>query len=159
MFDLLSSLVDKSLLAADFERREPRYRLLESFREYAREKLGQRGEQEMVARRHARAYLEIAERADAAWDTEGDLVWSEPRDPDLDNWRAALEWALVARGDVALGQRLASASIMGLAMRPWKDAAGSPWRLISSTKERRRSCLRGSIMRAQSSPAYCSNLK
>ena len=116
VFELLSSLVDKSLLAVDFERRESRYYLLESFRAYAREKLGQRGEQEVVVRRHARAYLENLERADSAWDTEGDFVWNELVYPELDNWRAALGWALVAHSDVALGQRLASASIMGLAI-------------------------------------------
>ena len=66
VFDVLSSLVDKSLLIADFDGSEPRYRLLESFREYAREKLAERGEQEMVAQRHARAYLEVAEQLDAA---------------------------------------------------------------------------------------------
>jgi predicted ATPase/DNA-binding XRE family transcriptional regulator len=104
VFEVLSSLVDKSLLVPDFDESEPRYRLLESSREYAREKLAERGEQEMVAHRHALAYLEVAEQVDAAWDTQADspdLLF-----PELDNWRAALEWALAARGDVALGQRL-----------------------------------------------------
>jgi non-specific serine/threonine protein kinase len=103
VFEVLSSLVDKSLLVPDFDGSEPRYRLLESSREYAREKLAERGEQEMVAQRHARAYLEVAEQVDAASDTQADLHLFFP---ELDNWRAALEWALAARGDVALGQRL-----------------------------------------------------
>ncbi len=103
-FNLLSSLVDKSLVVADLDGSEPRYRLLESSREYAREKLAERGEQEMVAQRHARAYLEVAERVDAVWDTQPDSP--ERLFAELDNWRTALEWALVARGDVALGQRL-----------------------------------------------------
>jgi tetratricopeptide (TPR) repeat protein len=112
MFDVLSSLVDKSLPVADFERCEPRYGLLESFREYAREKLTARGERELVAQRHARAYLKIAEQLYAARDT-AELVGSEYARQELDNldnldnWRAALEWALAADGDVALGQRLA----------------------------------------------------
>jgi predicted ATPase len=104
VFEALSSLVDKSLLVADFDGSEPRYRLLESSREYAREKLAARGEQEMVAQRHARAYIEVAEHVDAASDTQADSP--ELLFPELDNWRAALEWALAARGDVALGQRL-----------------------------------------------------
>ena len=111
VFEVLSSLVDKSLLVlSDFDGSEPRYRLLESSREYAREKLAERGEQEMVAQRHARAYIEVAEQVDAASDTQADL-W-KPLFPELDNWRAALEWALAARGDVALGQRLAGAWLM-----------------------------------------------
>jgi len=104
VFDVLSSLVDKSLLLPDFDGSQPRYRLLESSREYAREKLAERGEQEIVAQRHARAFLEVAEQFDAASDTRPDL--REEPFSELDNWRAALEWALAARGDVALGQRL-----------------------------------------------------
>ena len=46
----------------DVERHEPRYRLLEPFREYAREKLKARGEQGAVAKRHAFAYRGFAER-------------------------------------------------------------------------------------------------
>jgi predicted ATPase/DNA-binding XRE family transcriptional regulator len=106
VFDVMSSLVDKSLLLVDLEGREPRYRLLESSREYAREKLVARGEQAIVAEDHARAFLDVAEQLDAAYDTAADLVWTEHAREELDNWRAALEWALAARGDVVLGQRL-----------------------------------------------------
>ncbi|MGA8533351.1 MAG: helix-turn-helix domain-containing protein [Candidatus Tumulicola sp.] len=106
LFDVLSSLVDKSLLVADFDGMELRHGLLESFREYAHEKVAERGERGMVAQRHARAYLEIASQLEAAYDTAADLVWSDRARNDLDNWRAALDWALAARGDVALGQRL-----------------------------------------------------
>ncbi len=108
LFDMLSSLVNKSLLVAEFEGMEPRYRLLESFRAYAREKLAKRDELETVARRHARVYLGIAEQVNAAWQTAADLVWREFARWELNNWRAALEWALAARGDVELGQRLAA---------------------------------------------------
>ncbi len=107
VFDALSSLVDKSLLIADLEGIEPRYRLLESFRAYAREKLAERDELETVAQRHARVYLEIADQVNAARDTGADSVWRERARRELDNWRAALEWALAARGDVELGQGLA----------------------------------------------------
>ena len=72
--------------------------------EVAREKLAERGEQEIVAQRHARAFLELAEQFDASSDTRPDL--REEPFSELDNWRAALGWALAARGDVALGQRL-----------------------------------------------------
>jgi predicted ATPase/DNA-binding XRE family transcriptional regulator len=109
VLELVSSLVDKSLVAADLERREPRYSLLESFRHYAREKLVARDERQIVARRHAVAYLDIAERLNRAYDTEYDGVWLAQARDEMDNWRAALEWSLGKRRDVSLGIRLAGA--------------------------------------------------
>ncbi len=106
VFDLLSSLVDKSLVVADFEGNEPRYRLLGSFREYAHEKLAAHGGQNVVARRHALAYLEVAKTLDRVFFYEPDEVMQVQVREELDNWRAALQWALTDRGDVLLGQRL-----------------------------------------------------
>jgi tetratricopeptide (TPR) repeat protein len=143
VFDVLSSLVDKSLLVVNLEGSETRYRLLESFREYAREKLTERGDQGVMARRHSRAYLEIAEQLNAARDTVADLDWNERTQHELDNWRAALEWTLAARGDVALGQRLAGelwmvwATHSALEGRRWVDLAldlvdeGTPARTLA----------------------------
>ena len=105
VFGLLSSLVDKSLVVADLAGREPRCRLLESFREYAREKLAESDEGDIVAHRHARAYLELAQRLDRAYYCEQE-TWQTLVHDELDNWRAALQWALPDRGDVLLGQQL-----------------------------------------------------
>lgn len=107
VISLLSSLVDKSLVMADLDSFEPRYRLLESFRQYAHEKLVARDEHAVFSRRHALVFVELAERLERAWDTEIEGVWRELVQQDLDNCRAALEWSLGARGDVTLGQRLA----------------------------------------------------
>ncbi|MGB8910285.1 MAG: helix-turn-helix domain-containing protein [Candidatus Cybelea sp.] len=104
--NLISSLVDKSLIVADFDGIAPRYGLFESFRQYAREKLASCGEQEIVAHRHAVVCLELGEQLECAYDTEPDEVWRALADEELDNWRAALRWALSDRGDVVLGQRL-----------------------------------------------------
>ncbi len=106
LITLLASLVDKSLLVADFEGMEPRYRLLESFRQYAREKLAARSEQRMVARRYASACLDLVERFNHAYDFEPDEVWRTLAQEELDNWRAVLQWALTERSDILLGQRL-----------------------------------------------------
>jgi len=103
---LLSSLVDKSLVVADFEGAQPRYRLLESFREYARGKLAARGEWHVLSHRHALAFLGLAEELGLAYDTKPDEVWFDLAQRELDNWRAALQWALIHHGDVLLGQRL-----------------------------------------------------
>jgi predicted ATPase/transcriptional regulator with XRE-family HTH domain len=106
VLDLLGSLVDKSLVIVDFEGIEPRYRLLESFRQYAREILETRGEAETMLHRYARAALELAEQLEVACDTEPDEVWRALAQEELDNWHAALQWSLTERHDVLLGQRL-----------------------------------------------------
>ena len=108
-FELLASLVGKSLVAADLEAAEPHYRLSEPAREYAREKLAARGEDEAVARRHAIAYLELAERFERNWSTTPERAWLARARPDIENWRAALEFALGKRNDVIAGQQLAGA--------------------------------------------------
>lgn len=109
VLDVLSSLVDKSLVQPDFTGDETRYALLESTRQYAAEKLIENGEAELVARAHARAYLELAERLDRAAPTTPDRELYAQSEPELQNWRAALEWALAGKGDVVLGERLVGA--------------------------------------------------
>lgn len=105
-FALLSSLLDKSLISVDFDGNEPRYSLLESFRQYAAEKLAARGETRLAARRHALACLAEAERLDLAYESQPDAVWRALAREGLDNWRAALQWTLTDGGDVLLGQQL-----------------------------------------------------
>ncbi len=107
--DCLSSLVDKSLVQAEPAGSGTRYRLLESTRQYAREKLIESGEEEAVARAHAAAFLALAEQLDRELDTIPDRSWLAQAEPELENWRAALEWALSGAGDVPLGQQLAGA--------------------------------------------------
>ena len=109
VLDLLSSLVDKSLVVADLDVPEPRYRLLESSRQYAYEKLTARGEANLIARRHAQAYVELAERMEREHDVERNSVWFASAALEIENWRAALHWTLVERHDLILGQRLAGA--------------------------------------------------
>lgn len=106
--ELLTSLVDKSLVQVDAAV-DARYRLLESTRQYAREKLDESGEYAAVASAHARAFLALAERSDAAYIVMPDVEWFGQFEPELENWRAALDWALTAGADVLLGQRLAAA--------------------------------------------------
>jgi tetratricopeptide (TPR) repeat protein len=108
VLDLLSSLVDKSLLVADDTGHDVRYRMLESTRQYAREKLTERGEAETIARRHASAYVAISEELDKIWDTTPDREWLARAEPDMENWRAAVAWALAPGGESSIGQRLAT---------------------------------------------------
>jgi predicted ATPase/class 3 adenylate cyclase len=103
-FEMLSSLVDKSLVQVDLTKSDAHYRVLESTRQYAREKLVECGEYDAIARAHAEAYLKLAEQLERTWATTPELEWVASLQ--LENWRAALEWAFGARGDALAGQRL-----------------------------------------------------
>jgi predicted ATPase/DNA-binding XRE family transcriptional regulator len=107
VLDTLSSLIDKSLVVADLHGDEPRFGMLESFREYARDRLASRGELTAVAHRHAQAYLHCASWFNRAFDREPAPVVRERGGYDSGDWRAALRWTLGERADVVLGQRLA----------------------------------------------------
>ncbi len=111
VLDLLTSLVDKSLVQPEHSSDESRYRLQESTRQYARERLVECAEMERIARRHADAYVRLAEQLDNSWDSKPDSQWVCQAEPDMDNWRAALTWAFSAHGDPLIAQRLASAKI------------------------------------------------
>jgi predicted ATPase len=130
ILSLLASLVDKSLVAPDINCDEPRYFMLESTLHYAREKLAHHGERETLAHRHARVFYDIVAEIERAWYNMHDPAWQAEVDADLDNWRAALEWTLLTRGDMQLGQRFAGVLRpiwtlgFGLAEgRRWVDAA------------------------------------
>ena len=98
VIDLIASLVTKSLLVAELVGSEQRYRLLESSRQYARDKLMARGEQEQIARRHALVYRGAggAARACVGHDARSRRGFRKVQ-AELENWRAALEWALGKR--------------------------------------------------------------
>lgn len=125
LLDVLSSLIDKSLVVVDHTRSEPRYVLLDTFRDYASEKLAASGELDAVARRHATAYRDLAERLDAAFDAGPDSAWRPQTIEELDNWRAALRWALAPSGDAVLG-----ADLVGRLSIVWQNVApleAKPW--------------------------------
>ncbi len=107
VLDLLASLVDKSLVHAEPAGNGTRYRLLESMRQYARERLKEGGEYARIAHAHAIAFLALAEDLYRTCDTTARRAWTLQAEPEMENWRAALEWTLIERGDVELGQRLA----------------------------------------------------
>ncbi|MBC5804524.1 MAG: tetratricopeptide repeat protein [Candidatus Eremiobacteraeota bacterium] len=130
VLDLLSSLVDKSLVQAEPVGGEIRYRLLESTRQYAREKLLASGESDALARAHASAYAQLAERVEGAWPTSADRTWDELAGPEVDNWRAAMAFTLKGGGDVVVGQRLA-----GALRRGWWYSAGERQRWVRRALE------------------------
>ncbi|MDQ6766412.1 MAG: NB-ARC domain-containing protein, partial [Candidatus Eremiobacteraeota bacterium] len=109
ILDLLSSLTDKSLVVADTGGEQERYRLLESTRAYALEKLAIAGERDRLARRHGEYFRDEAQTADKRYGTGSTAAWLARVELELDNYRATLEWALTDGHDVALGGAVAGA--------------------------------------------------
>ena len=103
VLDLLSNLVDKSLVVAEEGGEEEsisflRYRMLEPVRQFAREKLQERAEAPEVPRRHAEHYLAFAETAEPELLGARQGEWFGRLRTELGNLRAALSWSL-ERGD------------------------------------------------------------
>jgi tetratricopeptide (TPR) repeat protein len=109
VLDLLDSLTDKSLVAADTSGDHERYRLLESTTAYALEKLSASGERETVARRHAEYFRDQARAAGERYGTGSTFAWLADVELELDNYRAVLAWALTRGNDAALGGAVAGA--------------------------------------------------
>jgi non-specific serine/threonine protein kinase len=105
---LLTRLVNKSLVDVERQDRETRYRLLETVRQYARDKLVESGEAEVLRGRHLEWYLGLAERAEPELFGAEQAIWFDRLDAELDNIRAALEWSL-GGGEAEAGLRLAGA--------------------------------------------------
>jgi predicted ATPase/DNA-binding CsgD family transcriptional regulator len=108
VLELLSGLVEKSLVIAELaaESGGVRYRLLDTIRQYAQEKLEQSGEIEDVKRAHAEYFLALAEEAEPELIGPREAEWFERLVEELDNFRAALSWAPV-HGEAELSLRLA----------------------------------------------------
>ena len=108
VLDALGQLVDKSLVVAEGAG-VPRYRMLETTRAFAVECLAASGEMPAVLRRHAEAVAALLVRAGAdhlSFDRTHDATFAA----EVDNVRAALEWAAGPDGDRALGLTLAAES-------------------------------------------------
>jgi tetratricopeptide (TPR) repeat protein len=103
VLDLMTQLVNKSLIQAEREQgREARYRMLETIRQYAREKLLESGEGERIREDHFAYYMKIAEQAKSEGFGPREMLWLVWLDYEWDNLRAAVEWSVERRPDVGL---------------------------------------------------------
>lgn len=104
---LLAELVDKSLVFVETQGEEARYRLLETVRQYARDRLREAGEAEVVARRHRDWYVALADRAQPHLTGPEQGIWLDRLEAEHPNLRAALRWSLDG-GDADTALRLAT---------------------------------------------------
>jgi predicted ATPase len=111
VIDGVANLVAKALVMADVPGATARYRLLESTRAYAREKLAESGELEQVARAHAEHYRNIFVRAQTEWETRPTLEWLAAYGRRIGDLRAALDWSFSPQGDTSIGVALTVASV------------------------------------------------
>ncbi len=124
VFERLASLVDKSLVVAlpQPDGAPTRYRMLETIREYAGERLTEAGERERVAAEHARVVLELAEEAEPHVRASDQLVWlarlrAEEAEIDIALRRA------VSAGDAATAHRIVAAMTWSWLVRGRNDEA------------------------------------
>lgn len=108
ILDLLLHLIDKSLVEAETENTEPRYRLLETIRQYAGDKLRESGEVKLIHDRHLGYFVKYAEQAEAGLSGPGQRDWASRLETEHNNLRAALSWSLESN-QIKAGLQMAGA--------------------------------------------------
>src|SRR5438132_7105307 len=107
----LAGLVIRSLVCANVSSAVPYYRLLETTRAYALERLRESGEFGALARRHAEYQCTLCEQTELEWGTSPPVDWLAVYGHQIDNVRLALDWAFSHSGDAGIGMTLAVAGV------------------------------------------------
>lgn len=111
VLEALTGLATKSLLATDVSGDQVRFRLLETTRMYALEKLGISGERAALARSHAEVHRDVLNRSAHESRTLPTSIWLATYGAYIDDLRVALEWAYAPEGDIELGVSLTVAAL------------------------------------------------
>ena len=109
VLDLVTALADKSLLVVEQSGDRMRYRLLESVRQYAADRLAEGGGGPEARARHRDHFLALAEEADAGTRGPEQAAWLDRLESEHDNLRAALDWCREDEAGAEPGLRLARA--------------------------------------------------
>jgi len=109
VLDLLTSLADKSLLQIEERDGATRYRLLETVRQYARDRMLESGQAQRWRDIHLKYFLALAEEAAPQLTRSDQRAWLDRLDVEHDNLRSALTWSSGESGDAGRGLRLAAA--------------------------------------------------
>jgi len=101
--ELIDRLVDRSIVIAErAPERKTRYRLLVTLRDYGRDRLRDEGALERLRDLHGHHYRHLAEEAGAELEGPGQVTWLKRLEDELDEFRAAIEWGLIADQEAAL---------------------------------------------------------
>lgn len=110
VLDLLAALVDKSLITMETDPTgQPRYYMLESLWEYAREKLKETGELEIYRNRHLLYFADLAEKAEPHFYQRDQATWLARMAEEHGNIRLAIDWAIKSPEHGEAGLRMHSA--------------------------------------------------
>ena len=107
--DLLAFLTDKSLVVVEERDGATRFRMLETLRQYARERLLESGEEAHWQGRHLTHFLGMAEEAEPQLTATDQKAWLDRLETEHDNLRSVLAWTSTPGGDAVAGLRLAGA--------------------------------------------------
>ncbi|MBV6458752.1 MAG: hypothetical protein HONBIEJF_01890 [Fimbriimonadaceae bacterium] len=108
VLELLTSLGDKSLAVAEQQQGSTRYRLLETVREYARDRIEEAEEADHWQDRHLEYFVALAEQAEPHLRGAQQVRWLDRLESEHDNFRAALSWSIASPESAAQGLRLAA---------------------------------------------------
>ncbi|GAA4190329.1 hypothetical protein GCM10022252_28470 [Streptosporangium oxazolinicum] len=108
IMELISSLVEKSILLSDGTPSGHRYRLIDTLRQYGEEWLDKLGETAVIRERHRDYYLQLAKRSEDAWSGARQVYWYVRMRHEHDNIRVALDHCLSNPGEVQSGLKLLS---------------------------------------------------
>ena len=123
VLELLSALVAKSLVAVEPRGDDQNYRMLNTIREYGRERLTAANEIADIASKHARYYADFVGGFADLVATMEDVKWRDALAPDIDNIRAALDWTVFQGHGRDIGLQL-------LAQLEWPDLLTTPQEAI-----------------------------
>ena len=156
MIETLGQLVDKSLVVVQRDAaNEPRYRILDTVREYAEERLGQASESDTIRTRHLDYYLAFAEEAKPHTYTADAAMWNRRLDAELSNLLAAHAWCDIVPDGADKGLRVVNAlrrywtdrGLFQLGMRMTKEA-------LARHGAQRESALRANVLCGAGNLAY-----
>ncbi|MCT9929614.1 ATPase [Planotetraspora sp. A-T 1434] len=108
IMDVISGLVDKSVLLSFATPAGQRYRLIDTLRQYGGEWLDKLGETATLRRRHRDYYLQLAERSEHSWSGPRQVHWFTRMRQEHDNIRVALDYCLTVPGEAKVGLELLS---------------------------------------------------
>lgn len=108
VFEELARLVDRSLVIVEQHDAHERYRILETIREYAREKLLESKENDLIRTQHMDYFVHLAEQAEQQVFGTEQSAWFERLETESGNLRAAIDWSLASHSPLE-GLRLMGA--------------------------------------------------
>jgi non-specific serine/threonine protein kinase len=155
VLDIVTSLADKSLVVAEERNGVARYRLLETVRQYARERLQETGEEARWRNRHLAYFLALAERGEPHLVDADQLAWLDRLETEHDNLRVALEWSAANVSDANDGLRLAGALYKFWITRGYlSEGRGRISKLLAGGSRRQAAPARAKALQAAGSLAW-----